>query len=150
MGNASGRDRIERVLRRLSGRVIVFADLCAVGRAYRLLMKRCGENKAIRFYDYDSFECLLCYSKLFREKALKSVQSSFSFITLERYYESVIAKVTMKTDFQYVHGRPLPKIYSLHWCELLDSEMGKPLLELLNACDSSNCKTAVKVNVFSD
>lgn len=124
---AAGRDEIEKKLRNTKGSILVFADLGAVGRAYRLLQKRCEANKNIRFYNYDSFEHLLCSSSIFRENAYKSRWNSFMFITLERYYEKVLMEITSHTEYQYEHGKPLPKAFSEHWSELLDSDCGKYL-----------------------
>ncbi len=124
---AGGRDEIEKKLRNTKEHILVFADLCAIGRAYRLLLKRCEENQNIRFYNYDSFEQLLCSSSLFRESAGKSKWNSFFFLTLERYYEKVLSEITSHTEYKYVHGKPLSKAFSEHWAELLDSEYGKYL-----------------------
>ncbi len=128
---ACGRDEIEKKLRNTKGDIIVFADLSAIGKAYRLLMKRCQQNENIRFYNYDSFEQLICSSTLFKQKSEKSRLDSFSFLTLERYYEKVLEEITAGTDFQYEHGKPLSKAYSAHWHELLESESGKALKELI-------------------
>lgn len=108
---ACGRDNIEKKLRNTVCKVVVFADLCAIGRTYRLLMKRCQENENIRFYNYDSFEHLICCSKLFQSSVAENKQNSFSFITLERYYECVLSEITFQTAFQYKHGKPLTKAF---------------------------------------
>ena len=49
------------------------------------------------------------------------------FITLERYHEKVLMEITSHTEYQYEHGKPLPKAFSEHWSELLDSDCGKYL-----------------------
>lgn len=47
--------------------IVVFADFSAIGRAYRILLKRCASNGNILFYGYDSFEHLLC-SSMFKHR----------------------------------------------------------------------------------
>lgn len=137
---AGGRDEIEKKLRNSNEKILVFADLCAIGRAYRLLQKRCEANQNIRFYDYDSFEQLLCCSSIFSENARKSTWNSFSFITLERYYERVLTEITLHTEYQYVHGKPLSKAFSEHWSELLDSNCGKYLKRFIEKKEHLHAK----------
>lgn len=142
---AGGRDRIESKLRKNSSTIIVFSDLSAIGRAYRLLQKRCKLNKNISFYEYESFEQMLCSSPIFSDQIRKSNLNPYQFITLERYYEALLSEITGNSEYKYIHGKPLPKIYSESWSQLLDSNVGKPLLDFIKGNNEKSLCSSVKV-----
>lgn len=90
------------------------------------------------FYEYESFEQMLCDSSLFKMAATASLLEPFSFLTLERYYEALLSEITADTEFKYEHGKLLPKAYAGHWPELLDSDTGKPLLDFIRTQSLDN------------
>lgn len=131
--SASGRDNIEKYLRKSKGRVQVFADLGAVGRAFFLLRKRCMQNPEICFYDYQSFEHLLSESPLLRDKVTKFKNSVFDYFSLERYYEDMLEKSTQNDKFPIQHGKPLPDyVLSASENSLFNSGVGKVLLDYID------------------
>lgn len=147
---AGGRDRIEAALRQCNT-AVVFADLASIGRAYRLLKKRCQQNDSIHFYPYQCFEQLLFESPLIQDIAnapalrhTKIGEALFDYETIERYYEDVLERLTANTKLEYKHGKGLAKVFldETQRRAILDSNVGKLLLD---AVDSDGCK---KLNAF--
>lgn len=132
---ADGRDKIEKVVRRLSGKIIVVADLGNIGKAYRLLKKRCKQNPEIVFYDYQAFEELLFKSKLINGKEEGSSLDRFSLISLEEYYELLLEEKTKHSDFRYEHGKNLPIIFleKEKFEVIFNTEVGKGFYNLIKA-----------------
>lgn len=128
---SGGRDNIERVLRRLSGNVLVFADLGNIGKAYSILRKRCKNNKNIVFYPYVCFEHLLRSSELVKSiRAKLSKLNPFDVLSLEVYYEKLLEEETKGTVLEYKHGKKLRSGY--FDLKVFDSKVGKGILEYIN------------------
>lgn len=115
---AGGKDNIHKILLELNKKhgqpkILVLTDLANFGFQYRLLMKRCKDNPNITFYDYASFEEMLFSSEFIHGQTDKS---PFDFITLERFYETVLQDYTKNTPLSYEHGKSLSECY-LKECE---------------------------------
>lgn len=132
--DAGGRDRIQRKLLNTKGKILVFADLGCIGRAYKLLLKRCRQNPDIRFYDYQAFEELLCKAPLIQSLNKKITYDPFDFCTLERYYEQLLQSMTEGTSFAYFHKGGLAAAYvdPANKIGIFNSEVGYPLLNLID------------------
>lgn len=108
---AGGRDRIEKLLRNTTEDILVLADLGNIGRAYAILAKRCKDNPGIKFYNYQSFEELLCVSRLVRNLQTTTLKYVFDYITIEKYYEEVLEELTAGSSLEYKHGKRLPEAF---------------------------------------
>lgn len=147
---AAGKDRIANKLRQITkadptAKVIVLMDLGNVSSQLRILTKRCRDNKNISFYNWYAFEELLCQSDFILKYGNRVENySQFSFFSLERYFEFLLAKETEGKPFEYNHNKPI--MSSCYWddcgkCQVckvdchnklaavLDSKLGKILFE---------------------
>lgn len=127
--SSGGRDRIEKLLRKSENKkVLVFADLGNIGRAYKLLFKRCKENPNIRFYGYQCFEQLLYRSPLVGELPDNTGHiSKFDVVSLENYYESLMEERTRGTKLEYKHGKSLKAEFldKRNFLKVFTSKVGK-------------------------
>ena len=128
---ASGRDNIEKYLREKSNKsILVLADLGNIGRAYKLLSKRCKDNPYIVFYGYNCFEQLLYDSPIVKElPELEKQLNPFDTVSLEVFYEKLLAKKTKGTELEYKHGKPLKDIFlqKKNFHKIFKSKVGKGL-----------------------
>lgn len=130
-----GRDKIAGVLRRYKNKdILVFEDLCAIGGAYQILVKRCKDNKFIRFYPYNSFEELICASSVVYNSLSGFKYGVYDFVSLEQFYEKLLEYATRGNKLiEYKHGKPLP-VYLLDCNNLesiLNSKVGNLLLQYI-------------------
>ena len=132
--DAGGRDRIQRKLLNTEGKILVFADLGCIGKAYKLLLKRCQQNPNIRFYDYQAFEELLCKAPVIQALNSSVNYDPFDYSTLERYYGQLLQGMTEGTPFAYFHKGGLAAAYldPANKLGIFNSEIGYPLLNLIN------------------
>lgn len=138
--SANGRDRIEKVLLKLSKnkpncKILVIADLGNIGQAYAILVKRCSQNKNIQFYNYLCFEQLLYLSSLVQEIITRTYKlNRFDTISLERYFSEKLERETYKTKLQYKHGKPLLKEYTdkNNYKKLFSSNVSKLLKDYID------------------
>lgn len=131
--SAGGHNRIEQLLRRSDGDMLVFMDLGNIGNAYGILHKRVAQNPRILFYNYDAFEQLLTDSLFVKEFGKEVELDPFDYLSLERYYESLLEQMTKGTEIEYKHGERLPAIIldKDNLSRLLDSDVGRLLLEYI-------------------
>lgn len=132
---SSGQNKIYRQIKsHLGKRLLVFADLCAIGSAYDMLCRVIEKSDCVAFYPYDCFEHLLLGSKLVAKYGKEiSKASQFSYFSLESYYEDMLEKSTKDTVVEYKHGKPLAKEYldKKNFDLLFDSLVGNLLWEYL-------------------
>lgn len=128
---ANGRDRIEKLLRGKGNKtILVLADLGNIGRAYKLLSKRCKDNPNIVFYGYNCFEQLLYDSPMVKElPELEKQLNPFDIVSLEVFYEKLLAKKTKGTELEYKHGKPLKNSFlqRKNFHKIFKSKVGKGL-----------------------
>lgn len=79
-----GKDKIAKKLRQLSLEypnkgILVFMDLGNVSSQFKILKKRCADNKNIKFFDYTCFEELLAGSSLFKKSGNRFWEDVFDF-----------------------------------------------------------------------
>lgn len=147
---ANGRNNVEKLLRNTSGKILVFVDLANIGRVYSLLVKRCKQNPEIRFYNYQSFEELLFYSKLIQEMSCNIEESFLDFLSIEQFYEKTLEKITKGTVLEYKHGKSLaaPFLEKRNLDNILDSEVGRTLLYYLQKNKEGTAKQLTKSDIF--
>lgn len=134
--SAEGRDNLAAKVRILNGDVLVLADLGNIGRAYRLLMKRCSQNPGIRFYDYECFEQMLLESSLVSSMGNDDdiPYDEFEFFSIERYYEKALEFKTQGTSIEYKHSNPVlkkPYVDKDNFSKVFDGETAKGIKEYI-------------------
>ena len=70
-----------------------------------------GDNPGIKFYNYQSFEELLCVSQLVKNLQTTTLKYVFDYITIEKYYEEVLEELTAGSSLGYKHGKSLLKAF---------------------------------------
>lgn len=134
--SAKGRDNIAAKVRAINGNVLVFADLGNIGRAYRLLMKRCSQNPDICFYNYECFEQMILESSLvnFMGNEVDIPYDEFEFLSIERYYEKALELKTQGTSIEYKHSNPVlkkPYVDKENFSKVFDGETAKGIKEYI-------------------
>lgn len=122
-----GRDRLSSKISKLSGRILVLADLSSIGKAYDVLLERCHENHDLVFYDYMCFEELLFCSKLLDGDFADL--DMFSELNIDRVFEHYLESKTKGAELRYVHKEPLSKVWLSKdsFMKVFDSSVGKGL-----------------------
>lgn len=138
--SAHGRDKVTKGIRKAWGNILVFADLCNIGKAYQYWLAIQERQHNVYFYDYQSFEQLLYVSPLVQQRCGEIYLSSFSCNTLETYYNMLLEQVTNGTELEYHHGEHLAEPYldKANFNKIFDSEVGRALIPLLSGNNSSS------------
>lgn len=149
---SSGQNKIYRQIKsRLTDRILVLADLCAIGCAYDMLCRVVEKSDNVVFYPYDCFEQLLLESNLVRKYQNNIArESEFNYFSLEAFYEDILEKETKGTDIEYLHGKPLSSEYlnRSNFEEIFKTSVGMLLWEYLRRQPLVNIVIHGAINIY--
>lgn len=97
---SKGQGNVPKRLRHTKGTKLVLLDLGNIGDILPALQDYVSKNNDVYFYDYQAFEELLYKSPLLQHLIRETSYSAFTDVSLEKYYEHVLAECTLGTEYE--------------------------------------------------